>query len=116
MAARMKYAPAHSQMLDLAVVARREGLSFDEFWVRAVRPGRSPVTVGTEDPPRGAIRWPRDSGDRAVAITATNAARDGWRRAYEGLEPSGPERALALLSPWIDRLAETAGGRELVAA
>jgi hypothetical protein len=104
MAARMKYPAAHEQLFVLAVRARREGRSFEAFWGAAIRPGRSPITVGTPDPPEDAVRWPRDSTDRNVSIRASVAARDGWRRAYEGMEPTGPERALILLAPLLSAI------------
>lgn len=82
----------------LAVEARREGVSFDAFWERAVRPGRSPlITTETENPPPEAVVWPRDSSDRANAIHATKSAKEYWRRAYDREPPTRGERALTLL-------------------
>lgn len=91
--------------------ARREGTSFDDFWKRAVRPGLSPlITTETKDPPAEAVVWPRDSADRAVALAASRAAKEHWRRAYDG-EPQTPgERAFAILAS-ITREA-TGGSRD----
>lgn len=45
------------------------------------------------------VIWPNDSFDRENGIAATIEAKEGWRRAYEGMPPSSPERALAMLGP-----------------
>lgn len=88
-------------MLRLAVRARALGYSFDDFWRLAMRPRKPPITpkVPREKWPPDAVVWPRDSRDREVWISATNAARDGWRRAYEGIAPTRAEAALILLGP-----------------
>lgn len=79
--------------------AFREGVAFEEFWLRAVRPGVSPlVTTETPSPPPTAIVWPRDSADRNNWITAIRGTKEGWRRAYLA-EPEAPgDRALSVLA------------------
>jgi hypothetical protein len=84
--------------------ARAEGLSFEEAWDRAIRPGKPLVMVTAKNPPVGAVRWPTDRDDRVAWQRATNEAREGWRRAYEQAEPSRPERAITLLAPLLDRM------------
>jgi hypothetical protein len=116
MAAHVKYPPAHEQLFVLAVRARRAGLSFEVFWADAVRPGQAPVTVATRNPPAGAVQWPRDTNDRNVAIGATIACEEGWRRAYEGMAPTGPERALLLLAPILGAVIAASTDLEPVAA
>lgn len=108
MAAPCRYPAAHEQLLMLAREAKQEGLSFEEFWERAVRPGRSPVTWSTPESrrPEGCVVWPRDTNDRNVSIAATTAARAGWRRAYEGVPAPRRERALLSLRPGLERLLE----------
>lgn len=75
--------------------------------------GGPAVTVGTKEPPDGAILWPRDTADRRTAREATAAAREGWRRAYEGLPPSSPERALRILSPYLAAIEAAAAAEGL---
>lgn len=99
MAAHAKYATPHAQLRDLAAAARARGLDFEEFWSAALNEGGPAVTVGTPDPPEGAVRWPRDTADRRIARDATAAAKEGWRRAYEGAPPTRPEKALRILAP-----------------
>jgi len=98
---RQRYAAPHEQLRDLAIEARREGLSFEEFWERAIRPGKSPLvtteTVRTTSPPTGALVWPKDSADRANAIAATNFAKDFWHRAYDRMPDTKGEAAFATL-------------------
>jgi len=105
-----RHAPAHEQIRDLAIDARREGICFDEFWERAIRPGAKPrVNVETQDPPPTAVVWPRDSYECANALAAAAASKDTWRRAYD-LEPPTPgDRALAILAGIVK---EEAGGSE----
>jgi hypothetical protein len=89
------------QLGRLAQTARRQGLPFDEFWLRAVRPGLPAVRVTTpaEKRPEGAIAWPHDHRDRQAAAAALEATKEGWRRAYEQVPPRPGEVALALLAP-----------------
>ncbi|HEX7088748.1 MAG TPA: hypothetical protein VF192_01360 [Longimicrobiales bacterium] len=106
MPAPSKYPTAHEQLRLLAEAARRDGLSFQRFWELAVRPGQPAITWSTpagERPPRCVV-WPRDTTDRKLSIAATLGAKDGWRRAYEGVPPSGPEKALQLLAPLMQSL------------
>lgn len=80
--------------------ARREGITFEDFWFRAIRPGQKLVTTETArkaDPPPGAVVWPMDSADRANFIAATNAAKEFWYRAYEHLPPNRGELAMSRL-------------------
>lgn len=121
MAARTKYPEPHRQLLALATRARTEGLAFDAFWERARRPGRPPVTWATaeEDRPRGCVIWPRDTTDRNISIAATDGARDGWRRAYEGIRAPRKEEALNVLRPGLEALEAVSAERaelELAAA
>lgn len=105
-----RHAPAHEQIRDLAIEARRDGVSFDEFWLRAVRPGLSPrVNVETRNPPPTAVVWPRDSYECANALAAAAASKDTWRRAYERQPPTPGDRALAILAGIVK---EEAGGSE----
>jgi hypothetical protein len=80
----------------LAIEARREGVAFETYWERSVRPGRKPlITTNTEHPPPEAVVWPADSSNRAIAISAALATKDGWRRCYEQIPPTKPERSLS---------------------
>lgn len=110
MAAHAKYPAVHAQLLELARLARAEGLPFEEFWRRAMRPGERSVTWGVESGrrPVGAVVWPRDTADRNVALAATRGARDGWRRAYDQLPPRRSEAALERLRPELEALAKAA--------
>jgi hypothetical protein len=96
-----RYESPQSQLFRLAVEARAEGLDFEEFWTRALRPGKSLVTRHWSDPPPECVVWPRDTFDRQNAMAAIHATREGWRRAYEGEEPSRPELALYTLGPGL---------------
>jgi hypothetical protein len=108
--ARQRYDAPHEQLRQLGVEAKREGISFKDFWERSVRPGVSPlITTETPAPPTYAVVWPRDSGDRANAITAIRGTEDGWRRAYEEVPPAPRETALAVL---FGITVEEAGGIE----
>jgi hypothetical protein len=83
---------------------------FEVFWQRALRPGEPLVTtesVRSEDPPLGAIVWPKDSADRAIAQAAIRGTEEGWRRAYEGVPPNQGEIALTVLNQLA---VEAAGG------
>lgn len=108
--ARQRYDAPHEQLRQLGVEAKREGVSFEVFWDRAVRPGVSPlITTETPLPPANAVVWPRDSGDRANAITAIRGTEEGWRRAYEGMTQKPEEAALSRLNAMAR---EAAGGIE----
>jgi len=94
-----RYAAPHEQILVLAIEARREGVPFEEFWQRAVRPNSTEklITTKTVEPPPDAVVWPYDSADRNLAIGATAAVKENWRRAYERQEPTRGELAFAAL-------------------
>lgn len=101
MPAQQRYDAPHEQLRDLGVEAKREGLSFEEFWARSVRTGESPAvtteSARTIEPPAGAVVWPRDSIDHANARAAINGTKEGWRRAYEGEPATQGDRALLIL-------------------
>lgn len=112
MAARQKYPTAHDQLRVLAVTARAEGLSFECFWERAVRPGRPPVTWRTPPArrPEGCVVWPNDTFDRQTSVGATldPVVRSGWERSYLQLDPLPADRAFAILAPLFEAM--TSGG------
>lgn len=131
MPAHAKYPAPHSQLSALAVDAKRRGMSFEEFWEEAARPrrcracelstllpecpecgartvGPTPVTVSDPDPPVRAVLWPTDSVDRRTWLGAVDESREGWQRAYEGLEAPRRELALRRLSPTLDAIAAAA--------
>lgn len=89
------------QLSELAARARSERLAFQEFWTRALRPGSQLVLTTTPSPPTGAVRFPTDAKERRSWQAALVATQDGWRWAYEGAAPTGPEAALVLLGPWL---------------
>lgn len=102
MPAPAKYPTPPAQLLVLAIRARAGSDPFVEFWLSAIRPGKSPpITIKTPPASRpvGAVVWPRDSYDRSVWQEAMYSAEEGWKRAYEGLPPTRAERALAVLGP-----------------
>lgn len=108
------YDPPHKQLGRLMVMARRRGLSFDEFWTEAMRP-QAPLIMTTHPlPPVGAwdtawcVRWPTDRNDRITWQAAIRDAREGWRRAYNHEERTKPESALAMLSDDLDTIATVA--------
>lgn len=86
------------------VLARRRGLTFDQWWAEAMRPGQPLVMVTHPSPPAGAVRWPTDRNDRVTWQSALNGAKDGWRRAFEQRDPSPAERAVRDLGDAIDAL------------
>lgn len=103
-----RYPRAHEQLGRLAREAREEGLDFDAFWQRAVRPGMRAITWMDDETTRleGAVVWPSDYEDRQVTVAATLAAEQGWRRAYDGHEPTRQERALRRLGPVLDAIGD----------
>ncbi len=110
MPAQQQHPAPHEQLRDLGIQARREGLSFETFWERAVRPGMSPViTTETKDPPPNAVIWPRDSTDRNNSMAAIRSTEETWRRAYERRPPTPSEGSLGILR---HLLAEGVGGIE----
>ena len=104
MGAHARYPAAHEQLRELAVRARREGLSFDAFWERAVRPKATPVTwnMPPDERPAGAVVWPSDSQDRATSRGATLGAKAAWKRAYNRAPATRADRAAAHLVGAID--------------
>lgn len=106
MAAPARYPTSHAQLRALAEEARREGVPFEDFWDRAVRPDQPPVTYYKPECERPAdcVVWPRDTTDRNLARAATEDAKEGWRRAYLNLPAPSSERALTILSPILDEL------------
>jgi len=100
------------------VAARRRGLSFEEFWREAMQTGSPTVMVTTPHPPEGAVQWPTDRADRVNWQVALASAKDGWRRAFERLEPTPEERALSVLGEamgWITPAQRAAGVERAVA-
>lgn len=116
MAARRKYSSPAEQMGRLARVARGKGLSFDDWWAESVKPGGKLIssTCPAWKHTPGCVIWPSDSQDSIIWREATAAAKDGWRRAYELMEPTRGEKALTVLGPLLDQLADP--GVELIAA
>lgn len=91
----------------LASQARARGLTFDEFWEAVVRPGMPIVATTTPSgkrPVAPCVLWPSDSLEARTWLDATLDARDGWRRAYELMEPLPRERALIRLRPLLRRM------------
>ena len=91
--------------------------------MEAVRPGISPVIVTTTPKHRwtpGCVVWPSDSQENIQWREATEAMRDGWQRAYEGMRPEPREAALKILAPLLTgAIVEDGGaiiGDDLIAA
>lgn len=100
-AAKKRYPTPPEQMIELAREARREGVPFEVWWARAVRPGEPPITTTSDltDRPVGTVLWPSDSQDCRTWRDATDGARDGWERAYGNLPAAQRERSLEILGP-----------------
>jgi hypothetical protein len=138
MPAKSRHRTPGEQLLELARQAQEEGLSFDEFWDRAVpppealvdrrsgepkrdaegeietKPSRVLPRVGEENPPVGAVLWPNDTRERRDSYHATVAIREHWRRAYEREPDSRSERALRAIRPEAEPDEEgEPGGRSL---
>lgn len=102
MAPPQRYESPAKQLFELGRLARAEGLTFDEFWQRAVRPGEPALTPRRLGKGRyadlvGAIIWPSDTAERTDAQESTDRTKDTWRRAYNR-EPASPgDHAVALL-------------------
>lgn len=123
MPAIVKYPSSWAQLGQLALRARLEGLDFETFWERAVRPGQPPLIW--RDPPakregRGAVIWPNDTRTREDDREAIAETKDGWHRAYVGHPPLRRERALPYLLSLFETVealdAGPAVGDELVSA
>lgn len=114
MAPRPQYATPIAQMTVLAADARDRGLSFDEWWEEAIRPGRGAVTPTTPGGrrPAGCVVWPNDSFDQRTWREAILQSKEAWRRAYDREPVTRGDAALRLLAPALER----AGLAELVAA
>lgn len=102
------YEAPHVQLGRLMIAARRRGLSFDDFWMEAIRPGKSLVMVTHAAPPEGCVRWPTDRNDRITWMSAINGVVDGWRRAYERRAPTRAELALMVIADEIGVIAAIA--------
>jgi hypothetical protein len=101
-------------MLELAREAIGRGLSFDEWWREAVRPGVRPVIRTTTPKYRwtpGCVVWPSDSQENIQWRAAILESEEGWRRAYEGWSPEPREKALAILAPLL--AGQLPGGDEI---
>lgn len=101
MAPQPTYDSPQTQLALLADAARRRGMDFEAFWHEAVRQGRSLVMTNHPNPPPGCIRWPTDRNDRQAWMFAIHRTKEGWRRAYERVEPSSAERAVSTLGETI---------------
>lgn len=117
MAARRLYDTPNVQLVRLLAEARDEGLTFDDAWARAIRPGCSLVmsNVAEDKAPYGALKWPTDRTDRDAWRAAIIDAEEGWRRAYDREPPCAAELALGVLADSIgilERLAAQAAAAE----
>lgn len=99
------------QLSHLAVIARRRGLSFGQFWTEAVRENAPLIMVNHASPPEGAVRWPTDKAARLPWMRAVYATRDGWERSYNRVPAQKCERALSLLGDSLGALDRVAGER-----
>lgn len=104
------YRLPNEQLADLLYEGRALGLSFEDAWSRAVRPGKSVVMSTTQNAPVDAVRWPTDRSDRLAWQAAINASKEGFRRAFERRPMTAPERAVALLADGFRALDRTAVG------
>lgn len=118
MAARQRYPSPPEQLRELAGFYRSVGASFDEFWEMTVRPGAPPFATTTPlgELPEHVVIWPSDSQDRRAWQLAMADAREGWRRAYEGVPPTSSERSLTLLAPLLERIAAAERAPSVLAA
>jgi hypothetical protein len=104
------YELPHEQLTRLLAEAKLEGLSFEQAWDRAIRPGRRTILTNTKDAPAGAVRWPTDSTDRGGWQAAIFEVKDGFRRAYQ--DRPATRRELAVLR--VNVLLGAADGRAVV--
>jgi hypothetical protein len=119
-AARKRYPTPPDQMVLLARMARAHGVSFDDWWMGAIRPDIQPVITTTTPRLRhtpGCVVWPSDSQDCRQWRNVTMESREAWERAYL-LVPALPrETALILLGPVLERAGLTlVVGPALIAA
>ena len=117
------------QLRILAVKARREGLSFQEFWDRAIpvspkarrsrdkdrevilrNPGDRLPMIGDPGVSQHVVLWPRDPTGAKIEYSAIISMKDAWRRAYERGPVSPQEQALSVLSGFLDSLGEGNSG------
>jgi hypothetical protein len=98
MAPPQRYPKPHKQLGRLMVMGRRRGLSFEQWWDEAVRPGKRVVMTNDADPPAGAVLWPSDRNDRIEWRAAILDAEEGWRRAYERAPRTSSDDALVVLA------------------
>lgn len=114
MPAPQRYPSPAEQLRKLAVVARREGIEFDEFWVQALRTTvnkkrgtlilEAPIArAGMENPPEGVILWPGDARDRKLAFDVLLETKEVWRIAYELGDLPPAVKALKRLDPRLFR-------------
>lgn len=118
MGAPKRYAAPHKQLGELMLEARRRGETFDEFWLRAVRPEKWQriVMVTDREPPEDCVLWPTDPKDRREWRSAILQTRDGWRRSFERLPKTSRDSAVAVLADMLDELDGLASDGELTAA
>lgn len=114
MAPQPTYESPLAQLSRLMLWGRRAGLSFEECWERAVRPGQTIVMVTHPNPPVGAVKWPTDRNDRVGWQVGIVGSKEGWRRAYEHEQAPSAEAALRLLAPVLGKLDELAIRRAAV--
>lgn len=103
-AAKRLYDAPNVQLVGLLGAAKRERLTFDQAWIRAIRPSKSLVMSNAKVVPHGALKWPTDRADREVWRSAIIATREGWRRAYDREPPRTSEIALGVLAESIGAL------------
>lgn len=89
MAPPARWPPPETVIVGLLAQARRRGYSFDRAWWLVVDGGGQTVLTNSPAPPRLAIRWPTDNGQRVAAQQAILGCRDAFRRAY-CREPATP--------------------------
>lgn len=85
------------------MLARRRGLTFEEFWLEAIRPDEPVVKVTDPNPPENCVLWPTDPKDRRTWRSAILETRAGWQRAYDCESPARAEEAVGTLRQWLAR-------------
>lgn len=81
-----KLAPA-TQMRQMLVVSKRQGVSFERAWRSA----------------HAHVRWPHDTVHRQQWKDQLDGTREHWRRAYENEgKPNGPLAAVAVLLSMVE--------------